>query len=553
MPSTVPQINVLVSSTRDDLMQYREEASRIIEKLAGEASATVQLRDRSMEKESQSGDREFAVEVSKKWVEASQWVIVVVGWYYGTISDEPDSGGLSVTEWEYRHAFGLDGRGRGAGGEHEKKIFVFAAGEPGTANQFRALPEEEKDLKDWRKERQTPDQIEKQARFRQLLLERHAALFSNLQNFREQLEQTLRAALADVRPEIEPGTPLAGVIVSLMPAIRRCLADVTCIASCKRVHDRLHDVRKHVIGLLRDEVLPLWAQESALTPRRERQIWGSMSRLHAEREAIRVLREAIGPEHAALRLGVDALLAHPLPWNLDANSSAPDPTHDRFAEDVSELARVVQDAFSEANRSMMRDEGDLREHFLQLIDALSRAKEKKVLADDDQRWLDQEMKRVGENREHVKDALARHSGWQEAHDKLVELDGYRDLARFPQELNHYRNAPVRKLLDLAREDIEELDGAPPGAPGGPPRDPADRELLGALRAVRTALERFAAAPDPATFDELRGPFDQAFYLVDKRTLAEVERARERARTLQEWLDHVAQQQGSDPRSSARTP
>ena len=103
--SVVKQIKIMISSTRADLAQYREEASRIIKKVAAEKEKRVQLVEVSMEKETQSGDREFAVAVSKRWVEESDWVVVIVGWNYGTISDEVGADGLSVTEWEYRHAF----------------------------------------------------------------------------------------------------------------------------------------------------------------------------------------------------------------------------------------------------------------------------------------------------------------------------------------------------------------------------------------------------------------------------------------------------------------
>jgi hypothetical protein len=39
-----------------------------------------------------------------------------------------------------------------------------------------------------------------------------------------------------------------------------------------------------------------------------------------------------------------------------------------------------------------------------------------------------------------------------------------------------------------------------------------------------------------TFDRMRKTFDDTFYRVDKRTLEEVERARNRVESLEEWLD-----------------
>ena len=146
--SLVKQIKIMISSTRADLAQYREEASRIIQRVAAEKEKQVQLVELSMEKETQSGDREFAVAVSKRWVEESDWVVVIVGWHYGTISDEPGADGLSVTEWEYRHAF-----------ERGKKLFVFIAGNPNTADRYRVSAEEREDLKDW-SPRQTKEQLQ---------------------------------------------------------------------------------------------------------------------------------------------------------------------------------------------------------------------------------------------------------------------------------------------------------------------------------------------------------------------------------------------------------
>ncbi|SEG06545.1 protein of unknown function [Nitrosomonas ureae] len=241
--SQVRQINIMISSTRADLAQYREEASRVIENVRVEKEKRVQLLEKSMEKETQSGDREFAVAASKQLVEESNWVVVIVGWNYGTISDEPGADGLSVTEWEYNHAC------------HEgKKVFVFIAGEPATANQYRVSEEEREDLKDW-KDKQTAEQKEKLEKFKPKLCKRHVEMFKNLPAFRERLEKTLKDATDNLPPEIQPGTPLADLIVTVMPSIRDCIRKVTLIANCKRIHDRLHELRQHVIRPLREEVL----------------------------------------------------------------------------------------------------------------------------------------------------------------------------------------------------------------------------------------------------------------------------------------------------------
>src|SRR4029077_632563 len=125
MPDTpLRRLRIMISSTRKDLNQYREVASAVIKKVAEEQEKRAQLIEVSMEKETQSGDREFAVAVSKRWVSESDWIVLIVGWNYGTISDEEGANGLSVTEWEYRHAI-----------DKGKKVFVFIAGELETANE----------------------------------------------------------------------------------------------------------------------------------------------------------------------------------------------------------------------------------------------------------------------------------------------------------------------------------------------------------------------------------------------------------------------------------
>ena len=90
MQNTVKQIKIMISSTRVDLGQYREEASKIIKKVAAEKEKWIQLVEVSMEKETQSGDRESPVDVSERWVEEADWVLVIVGFNYGTIANEAE-------------------------------------------------------------------------------------------------------------------------------------------------------------------------------------------------------------------------------------------------------------------------------------------------------------------------------------------------------------------------------------------------------------------------------------------------------------------------------
>lgn len=135
----IKSISIMISSTRDDLQEYRDRASEIIRRIADEKSSSIHIDDISMERENQSGEQESAVAVSKRWVTNSDWIILIVGFHYGSVGDDPSSEGLSVTEWEYRHAVSLN----------NKKIFVFMADDPDVRSTKSGVSLEDHNLKNW--------------------------------------------------------------------------------------------------------------------------------------------------------------------------------------------------------------------------------------------------------------------------------------------------------------------------------------------------------------------------------------------------------------------
>lgn len=537
--SQVRQINIMISSTRADLAQYREEASRVIRNVASEKEKQLQLIERSMEKETQSGDREFAVAVSKRWVEESDWVVVIVGWHYGTISNEPGADDLSVTEWEYTHAC-----------HSNKKLFVFIAGEPATANQYRVSEEEREDLKDW-KDKQTSEQKDKLKKFKEKLNGHHVEMFKNLPAFRERLEKTLKDAIDNLPPEIQPGTPLADLIVTVTPSIRDCIQKVKSIAKCKRIHDHLHELRQHVIRPLREEVLSVWKEGRSLSGPRKKVIWRCMFKRSEVVGGLKEVRLSIGPDHEGLRDSVDAVLQRPAPWDIESDSSQAPPSREEFSEVVDEFAIAVQEAFSEADRSMDREEGNLRERYPILLEDLKRARQQQKLSSSDQQRLDDELKNVDDNRSHVKKFLTSHHAWQEAHDKLEELDSFREGNEFERKLKHYRGTPLAKLLRLVEEELKELASnsvteaavivaASQGAPLQESNLQSRSDIFALnLKQLKESLESLCQGAGADVYDNVRKFFDDAFYYIDKRTLSEVERAHERAVELLKWLDKLA--------------
>jgi hypothetical protein len=536
--ATVRKIQVLISSTLADLAQYRQEASRIIESVAAEKEKRVQLVEVSMEKETQSGDREFVVAVSKGWVEESDWVVVIVGWNYGTISDEEGASGLSVTEWEYRHALAL-----------RKKTFVFIAGSPGTANQYRVSDEEKEDLKDWIP-RQTKEQDAKLRNFKEYIGRQHAEMFSNLAKFRERLKRTLTDAIDDLPPDVQPGSALAELILAVTPAIRDCIRQVTLIANCKEIHDKLHELRQQVIRRLREEVLPSWREEGTLSASKERLINGRLNTASSQLGAIGQTKHLVTSDHQDLLRSVDHLLSLRPFWDVESDSR---PSMETFAEAVDDFAVAVQDAFSEVDRSMAGEERALDELHAALLEAVSEARRQRQLRPTDDQQLDDELRKVGANKSRLASALATHHAWQEAHNELEKLHAFRETNRFEKELRRFSRTGVATLLDLVERELSTASSdstgvtGPPGGPdaavgrhGGPDSHSNVSDAHAAdLGGLREQLEALRQGKGVEAFDLMRVHFDDAFYWIDKRTLRDVERSRQRVIAFEKLLEVLA--------------
>ena len=529
----VRQIKIMISGTHEDLAPYWAEARAILRKVADEKQKYAQLVEVSMEKETQSGERESALAVSRRWVAQSDWIVVIVGFNYGTRSVD-DVEGRSITECEFAHAAQL-----------KKKIFVFMAGEPRTVDEYHWTEPGEQDLKNWMAD-QSDDAKKRLRDFRNTLRVAHVTMFASLQAFRDRFADTLRKAVDDLPPGIAPGTPLGELMVSVTPVMRDCIRKVMLIADCKRIHDHLHEIRNHAIRPLREEVLSVWRQEGALSPARETTIWRTVANLSEEIGAIRVLIPSVAPAHQGLQDSVTQVLRRREIWQGAPGSPASRPSLEEFTEHVDDLADAVQAAFSEADRSMGREESDLRDHYRALLDTLGQARQQRNLGEGDQQRLDAELARITANRNAVRSALDRHTAWQQVHDDLEQLDGDRDREDFAKRLG--RGTKIAKLRALVEKEIGEATRAAATSPG--PGDSGDEDRLTKdVRRIAVALDALMLTPGVAAFDELRKPFDDAFFAIDKHTLREVEEAHHRAVILEGWLDALASAQQVKPWSA----
>ena len=317
--------------------------------------------------------------------------------------------------------------------------------------------------------------------------------------------------------------------MAVVPAIRACIRKVGIVANGKEIHYYLHELRQHVIRPLREEVIPVWKQEGTLSDleRQKAILEPARQKSAAGCRAITQARKTVDPEHQGLRNSVDAVLTSP-ELHVDYDPVAPEPTLEQFSEAVEAFADAVQQAFSEADRSMNEGEGDSREHYLALRDALNRGRQTMALGPGDQVRLDEELKTLNSHRARIRNTLTVHHSWQAAHDKLEEVGGFRDHPSFATKLKRYRDAAALKqllgVIDLELAQLKEADSNERLRL----QDPIDK-LLAAIGVLQADASVHA-------FDEMRKPFDDAFYVVDHRTMKEVDRARERVVGIEQWLD-----------------
>jgi len=506
----VPQLAIMISSTRTDLMQYREEARAVIKTLAGDFEKRLQLVEVSMENEVQSGERELAVDVSKRWVEESSWIVLIVGWKYGTISPDPKFGGISVTEWEYRYACELG-----------KKVFCFISGERDMENRYRVSDEERIDLKDTMYSESEEHRAKLKA-FKESLSAMHLEYFKNLKHFSERLEKTLRAAIT---LPIEPGSDLAELLLAVRPSIQQCIDRVKIIAACKRVHDHLHELRQNVIRPILESALAQWQADG--------QLGIAVATMIAHRAGFsEALVRAIGTETANLSAKPGYLigaLERVVAATPQCDFQSGEPKLSEFSRSVTRFARVVQEAFTLADAAMLKDSNVLDEMHVSLLKHVGAAMGRRRLGRIEGQTLDDQLVRAKRTKEHLIDVLNAHHNWQMQHDRLAVLNGFRRTQEFEEQLSDYVESQLPQLRVL-------LDGEAAQTQEGVATPAA---LDGKLALLGTNVADLAQTPRMAQFDGMRKTFDDVFYQIDKRTLGEVERSAQAVRDLENELEELA--------------
>ena len=508
----------MISSTRADLAPYRAETSRVITKLKTSFEGKCEIIETSMERAVQLGMREFAVAISKRWVEESDWVVLIVGWNYGTISDEAEAQGLGVTEWEYRHAEKL-----------KKKPFVFLAGERGTSDEYLPIAGKEGNLASWSDD-QTDAQREALKNFRKVLGKSFAAYFSNIDAFSDKLERTLRKAIEDLPPEVEPGTGLARLFLQVRPAIAECNGSIKSLTRCKEIHDALHDLLVLVIKAIRERVVTQWLADAGLSRENER----ILTKLDKESAVLLTkIRLTCFAEDFAdapdLLESASTLLAMDPLWDPPSEGVGEvESQYQVFNEKLNNFALAVQDAFTSANVAMLKNQRAFDKFHSELLKKIDHARVQQYLTTEEKATLENELTKVEQNKVRLATALEAHSDWQMVHDAMEGLFRFRNTETYQSELSRFLNKYPRILQRLTRNALVSITD-----------DEPDEQLRSDLNALAGVSNSLAQGVADDQIDMLRMLFDACFYRVDKRTLAVVKRSRERVSGFEELLEILA--------------
>jgi uncharacterized protein DUF4062 len=441
----VPSVKIMISSTRADLQEYRNEASKVIQQIAREHADSVHLIDKSMEWEIQRGDRQWPLDVSKRWVEESDWIIVIVGFYYGSVSDQPEAEGRSMTEWEYRRA---DAPGT------KKKVFVFLADDPDETTQHREHTTEPHGLKHWLVKTDQDNIL----RFRKDLQEtRYLQTFAGLDMFREQLISTLRRHIVDVL-FTAPTEALAGLIAAVSDAFKAFTDEVQLIVDCKAIHDHLYELLRNVVRPLQERVFPKWKEAADLKDGLLTELILHLMTLSEETGALKGVLE--GP--TVKSNGGESDLGHAGNYVLAcARQLRPEKgsgwDREKFDDHFYNFAIAVNDAFHEADRRMQDEMRILHQRREELFRRVADARGQRPLSAPEDRRLDSWLREVDSMLDELATALATHHVWQEIHEAIESVDAFRETEHlFRRSLTGFCANELAKLIRMASKELETL-------------------------------------------------------------------------------------------------
>lgn len=508
---TLPARVVFLSSTTKDLAQYREVAGDVIAALDSEYEKRFRLVKSDMFKEVSTGERTTAADTSEIWVKAADWVVLIVGFWYGYV---PEDKGCSVTEHEFRTAIAQN-----------KAVFVFMAGtKDQRPNNYKTIEDvEREDLKD----HLTP--VEHQKLFDAFLVsvsdKSIPTLFKNIDHFREQLKRTLEQRIdheLEAQNKPAPAGPDVTVIIAqqgLRDSVLATIESVKQLANLKVIHDRLHKCRQFGIRRWREEVLVYWPLGRPPPTEASSVFFQQMI------EVMIYITEARGAFQLLTVVWVERLRRVSLVithfgdgrYNLVED-------REKFAELIDNFAKRQQAAFSDTNDTMRRCATELKTRHDQMISRGKVVLRLPTLKTDEVAELGKEMAESLKLHDSLQTAMSHHDDWQTAHDRLQIIDDELDAVLE----SDYPERALAITLAPAVDDLPFITTLAVGAPKLWTLDPMPVRITGNVNQLVRNCELLGEGRTIDEYRAMRKAFDDLFFEVDTVTLAVVQHSRKRA-------------------------
>lgn len=523
MPNDVRKANlrhikVMISSTRADLMQYRQVAAAVLDELQSVFRERVHIVIIGMETEDPDGGDKRPVAISKEWVEASDWVILIVGRHYGTITDEAGADGLSVTEWECRHARQLG-----------KKVFVFLSGVMGSSEPYDSQGDT-LNLSNWT-EVQNDAQAAGLKAFRKKLEGAHAAFFRNAHHFEGRLRRTLTRAVLNLGLDLRNRALRELVTKLLDPKIKPCYRGVKQLYRSKEIHDAIHRLRQHALIQLCDRV-----ERVKETGPLMKLVMGTVDLRRSVMEKAHQLK---GDEVTARLKEKIKDLSRALEDLSEVDEQGKLLPIDQFRDQLDECFARLETAFDEANTAMQRRKGvfaDLHEAMTSALETEGKSK----LKPDELAQLKAEIELTKTNRDRLLTTLETHDAWQRIHGEIVNVTNMKTNQPVRRrERVAQAEAPLTLAISQIRaqaqqddEDIAELDRE------------FDKLTFAQQLLLKLPVTEPAEMHAEAWHNVCRA-FDDCFFKVDERTLRIVGRSQERVDEMEASFKRAGIDTGSD--------
>ena len=511
---------VFISSTTRDLGKYREMARDVIAKVNETFGDRFPLMAVAMDTQTQDGERTSPLHDSRRWVSEADWLVSIVAWNYGYV---PPGAACSVTESEYLEAAAGD-----------KPCFVFLPGELTDPAAIQYWPvdraAEGENLAGFRGH---PDQRATEAAlndFKARLRAKRFDLFSNIEDFRVKLTATLtNRIIAGSFDKLGPQILALG----LQPPLTACFREVKLLATLKRLHDRLHQIRQFGLRRWRESLLVGWPDDGR----------PSYEALVEYADGLPEISKLIGEiKGLAFELPESLLPALPTLQHVTAYQfpRVPGDGKARFLESTEVFASRLQKSFTGCNAQMARSEDRLDRVFKSLTDSAQQAIMAKRVDPEREPLMQTELDRAQHIYLRLQQVLKNHYDWQRLHDELERIDTAIEL-ELPGD-DDETSARRARSFRLAAIDLADSGGAEvrtllDSATAIVTHEDAERLVVWPrlILQVREHLDAFVANPGVLHYQAMRTKFDDLFFQIDRETLFAVETSEGRVRAMESGL------------------